>query len=106
MNYRNMIEPYLYGNLSPEDEVAFERQMSRNPALLDETSRRLNAENVLSEIPVFHAAPRRSSSLRMFFLIGFVAMLLGLAWWKMRPSEEAQMLPADAPTIQSEVLSD
>lgn len=105
MNYRNMIEPYLYGNLSPEDEVAFERQMSRDPALVDETSRRLNAEHVLAEIPVFHAAPRRSSSLRMLFLIGFVAMLLGLAWWKMRPSNEAQALPAGTPVIQSEVPS-
>ncbi|GAB4495497.1 MAG: hypothetical protein OHK0019_24730 [Saprospiraceae bacterium] len=105
MNYRNMIEPYLYGNLNPEEEVAFERQMSRDSALFNETCRRLNAEKVLSEIQDFHAAPRRSSLPRTLFWIGFVAMLLGLAWWKMQPSNEARVLPADTPVIQSEVPS-
>lgn len=42
MNYYALIEPYLYGNLPPEDELAFERQLDRDPDLVVETSRRLN----------------------------------------------------------------
>lgn len=42
MNYFGMIESYLYGSLPPEDEIAFERQLDRDPELVVETSRRLN----------------------------------------------------------------
>ena len=42
MNYYGMIESYLYGSLPPEDEIAFERQLDRDPELVVETSRRLN----------------------------------------------------------------
>ena len=75
MNYRHMIEPYLYGNLSPEDEVAFERQLSRDPALVEETSRRLNAEEALSGMPEYRGAQRSSSSSARVLLLG-VALLL------------------------------
>ncbi|MBV6439960.1 MAG: hypothetical protein DYG98_14225 [Haliscomenobacteraceae bacterium CHB4] len=78
MNYRNMIEPYLYGNLSPEDEVAFERQLSRDPALAEEASRRLNAEETLSGMPEYHARKNRPSSGRVILLAGLLATLLVL----------------------------
>lgn len=42
MHYFDMIESYLYGSLPPEDEIAFERQLDRDPELVLETSRRLN----------------------------------------------------------------
>ena len=76
MNYRHMIEPYLYGNLSPEDEVAFERQLSRDPALVEETSRRLNAEEALSGMPEYRGAQHSSASASARVLLLGVALLL------------------------------
>lgn len=78
MNYRNMIEPYLYGNLSPEDEVAFERQLSRDPALAEEASRRLNAEEALSGISENYTRHDRPSSARVILFAGLLATLLVL----------------------------
>lgn len=40
MKYMNLIERYLFGHLSPEEEVLFEKQLSRDPALAEETARR------------------------------------------------------------------
>ena len=82
MNYRNMIEPYLYGNLSPEDEVAFERRLSRDPALAEETSRRLNAEDALNKMPEFGTRPHRPSPVRTMLFVGLVAVLFILVGGK------------------------
>lgn len=109
MNYHTMIEPYLYGNLSPEDEVAFERQLSRDPALAEAAGRRLNAEEALSTIPAYQVAPSPSSSARRLFLAGLAVVLLGLFWWKMRAGDsiiQNQRTPAETPVIQSDVSSD
>jgi anti-sigma factor RsiW len=43
MKYMNLIERYLFGQLSPEEEVLFEKQLSRDPALAEETARRFRA---------------------------------------------------------------
>ncbi|HRI62461.1 MAG TPA: hypothetical protein PK228_22125 [Saprospiraceae bacterium] len=108
MNYHNMIEPYLHGTLSPEDEVAFERQLSRDPALVEAAGRRLNAEEALAGIPEYRAVSHRPSAARTLLFVGLVAMLLGLLWWKMRPVNErleGQTAPAETPVSQSEVPS-
>ncbi len=108
MNYHNMIEPYLHGSLSPEDEVAFERQLSRDPALAEAAGRRLNAEEALAGIPEFRPVTHRPSTARTLLFVGLVAALLGLFWLKLRPvkeHQEGQVAPAETPVIQSEVLS-
>jgi hypothetical protein len=46
MKYMNLIERYLFGQLSPEEEVLFEHQLSRDPALAQETARRFNAGKI------------------------------------------------------------
>lgn len=112
MNYHNMIEPYLYGSLSPEDEVAFERQMTRDPALVEAAARRLNAEAALSQfkVPQHTEAPPRRSPLPLLLVVGFVAGLLALVWWKTCPSavaqEEAHLVPTEQTDVQSKALSD
>jgi hypothetical protein len=109
MNYHNMIEPYLYGSLSPEDEVAFEKQLSRDPALAEAAGRRLNAEEALSGIPEFQAATRQRSSARTLFFAGLAVILISLFWWKMRVNGEGienHKKPAGMPAIQSYLSSD
>jgi ferric-dicitrate binding protein FerR (iron transport regulator) len=110
MNYHTMIEPYLYGNLSPEDEVAFERQLSRDPALAEAAGRRLNAKEALAGIPEYQAAPRpRSSSARMLLFAGLAVLLLGLFLRKMRAQGgdiQHQKAPVETPVIQSGVPSE
>lgn len=108
MNYHTMIEPYLHGTLSPEDEVAFERQLSRDPALAEAAGRRLNAEEALAGIPEYRAVEHRPSPARTLLFVGLLATLLGLFWWKMRPvneRREGQTKPTETPVIQSEVRS-
>ena len=58
MNYFKLIEPYLYGSLSPEEQLVFERQLARNPALANETSLRFSLVRVLIASPgyPFHPA--------------------------------------------------
>ena len=109
MNYHHMIEPYLYGNLSPEDEVAFERQLSRDPDLADATGRRLNAEEVLAGFSEYRTASRQQSSSRMLLFMGLAALLIGLFWWKMRSTDdsiESQNPPLETPVTQSGVSYD
>lgn len=109
MNYHAMIEPYLYGNLSPEDEVAFERQLSRDPALAEAAGRRLNAEEALAGVPEYQAAVRPRSSARMLLFAGLAVVLLGLFWRKMRAQGgdlHHQKAPVETPVIQSGVPSE
>lgn len=111
MNYHHMIEPYLYGSLSPEDEVAFERQMSRDPSLAAAAGERLNAQASLTGFSGNNAHTRRTSagSGTLLLLAGMAVVVLGLFYWKMRPAanrqgEEAQQ--TEVPVIQSKVLTD
>ncbi len=110
MNYHHMIEPYLYGSLSPEDEVAFERQLSRDPSLSEATGHRLNAKSALAGFSEFEVVPQhRPSSARMLLFVGLIATIIGLFWWKMRPDNqerEGQINPTEIPVIQSRVVSD
>jgi ferric-dicitrate binding protein FerR (iron transport regulator) len=112
MNYRNMIEPYLYGSLSPEDEVAFERQMSRDPALVEAAARRLNAQETLSKfkIPAYSNTQPRPASARWLMVAIFLAMcVIVFAWWKMRSrnsEHEAQVAPVEAFDVPTKALSD
>ena len=104
MNYHAMIEPYLYGNLSPEDEVAFERQLSRDPALAEAAGRRLNAEEALAGIPEYQAASHPRSSARILLFAGLAVVLLGLFLRKMRATGDGlpnQKAPSEMPVIQS-----
>lgn len=50
-NYFRLIEPYLYGHLSPEEQLAFERQLTRNPALANELTMRFSLVRVLFANP-------------------------------------------------------
>lgn len=50
-NYFRLIEPYLHGNLSPEEQLAFERQLTRNPALANELTLRFSLVRVLFANP-------------------------------------------------------
>jgi anti-sigma factor RsiW len=59
VNYFRLIEPYLFGNLSPEEQVAFERQLVRNPALANEFRMRFSLVRVLLANPDY--LPFRSS---------------------------------------------
>jgi len=111
MNYHHMIEPYLYGSLSPEDEVAFERQMSRDPSLAEAAGERLNARASLAGFSGNHSYTRRSSagSRMLLLLAGVAVVVLGLFYWKMRPAADRQGEEArqtDVPVIQSKVLRD
>ncbi len=57
MNYFKLIEPYLYGSLSPEEQLVFERQLARNPALANETSLRFSLVRVLIASPGYPFHP-------------------------------------------------
>ncbi len=59
VNYFRLIEPYLFGSLSPEEQQAFERQLVRNPALANEFTLRFSLVRVLLANPEYH--PFRSS---------------------------------------------
>lgn len=50
-NYFRLIEPYLFGNLSAEEQLAFERQLTRNPALANELTLRFSLVRVLFANP-------------------------------------------------------
>jgi ferric-dicitrate binding protein FerR (iron transport regulator) len=107
MNYHTMIEPYLHGNLSPEDEVAFERQLTRDPALAEAAGRRLNAEEALAGLPEFQIVRRQTSSAHLLFFAG-LAVLIGLFWWKMHTGSHStpkHRTPAEMPVIQSDASS-
>lgn len=112
MNYHHMIEPYLYGSLSPEDEIAFEKQLMRDPALVEATGRRLNARETLSGFPSFQARPvsrRRPAAMRSLLLLMLAATLAGLLFWKMQLSEataDALPAPVNTPVSQSGILSE
>ncbi len=91
MNYYHLIEPYLYGTLDPEDEVAFERQLSRDPDLAQATSSRLNAEQALAGIFKPEPAPEEDatrqqspSPLQTLLFVGLAACMLGFFWLKSR----------------------
>jgi anti-sigma factor RsiW len=65
MKYMNLIDRYLFGQLSPEEELLFERQLSRDPALAEETARRFREGKdapffPLENIDVQDAAAERS----------------------------------------------
>lgn len=51
MNYFRLIEPYLHGHLSPEEQQAFERQLVRNPALANEFTLQFSLVRVLLANP-------------------------------------------------------
>ncbi|GEM_PF-3161835 len=111
MNYHHMIEPYLYGSLSPEDEVAFERQMSRDPSLAEAAGERLNARASLTGFSGNYSDTRRPSggSRMLLLLAGVAVVLLGLFYWKMRPAgagRESDAPQTEVPVIQSKVLTD
>lgn len=53
MNYVKLIDPYLYGSLSPEEQLVFERQLARNPVLANEFSIRFSLARVLLAGPKF-----------------------------------------------------
>jgi hypothetical protein len=59
VNYFRLIDPYLFGTLSPEEQVAFERQLLRNPALANEFRMRFSLVRVLLANPDY--LPFRSS---------------------------------------------
>jgi len=61
MNYFHLIEPYLHGALPPEDEIAFERQLSCDPALAEEASRRLNGRPMTDADTSEHTSGERPS---------------------------------------------
>lgn len=69
-NYFRLIEPYLHGNLSPEEQLAFERQLTRNPALANELTLRFSLVRVLFANPehpfraTFKVFRQRPSSVR------------------------------------------
>ena len=58
MNYFKLIEPYLYGSLSPEEQAFFERQLARNPALANEMSVRFSLVRVLLANPGYAFHPK------------------------------------------------
>jgi hypothetical protein len=111
MKYSNLIEPYIYGNLSPEEEVIFERQLARDPALAEETARRFNKE--MPSTPSSDFGPSSevesedsSASPNRLLATGLAILMLCLLWWAMRPSGN-NMKEADTkteqPAVQSEV---
>ncbi|MBX2893424.1 MAG: hypothetical protein KF734_21100 [Saprospiraceae bacterium] len=51
MNYFRLIEPYLFGKLCAEEQLAFERQLVRNPALANEFTIRFSLVRVLLANP-------------------------------------------------------
>ncbi len=51
MSYFRLIDPYLHGSLSPEEQLVFERQLSRNPALANEFRMRFSLVRVLLSNP-------------------------------------------------------
>ncbi len=110
MNYHHMIEPYLYGNLSPEDEIAFERQLMRDQTLVEATGLRLNARETLSGFPSFQTraiSRRRPAVMRSLLLLFLAASFVALLFWKMRSSEvTAAARPAQekTPVSQSGIL--
>ena len=53
MNYFRLIEPYLHGSLSPEEQQAFERQLVRNPALANEFTLQFSLVRVLLANPEY-----------------------------------------------------
>lgn len=57
VNYFRLIEPYLFGNLSPEEQQAFERQLVRNPALANEFTLRFSLVRVLLSNPEYPFRP-------------------------------------------------
>lgn len=70
VNYFRLIEPYLFGNLSPEEQVAFERQLVRNPALANEFRMRFSLVRVLLANPdylPFRAFGKKPSSAKIQF---------------------------------------
>lgn len=91
MKYVKLIEPYLYGNLSPEEQLFFERQLARNPALANEFSIRFALARVLIASPKFPlmsnlrvvgerfvpAAPK-SAETRWFWVACVTAVMAGL----------------------------
>ncbi len=110
MKYSNLIEPYLYGNLSPEEEVVFERQLARDPALAEETARRLNKDKPYTPSdfdPSSEVESEESSaSPNRLLATGLAILMMCLLWWAMRPSDnnikEADT-KAQQPAVQSEV---
>jgi len=69
-NYFRLIEPYLFGNLSAEEQLAFERQLTRNPALANELTMRFSLVRVLFANPehpfraTFNSFQKRPLSVR------------------------------------------
>jgi hypothetical protein len=53
MNYFRLIEPYLHGRLSAEEQQAFERQLVRNPALANEFTLQFSLVRVLLANPEY-----------------------------------------------------
>ncbi len=91
MNYFKLIEPYLYGSLSPEEQLIFERQLARNPALANEISIRFSLIRVLiasqgysfqskkkSTVNSSAAVTRRAGIFERLWLLCTAAVLGGL----------------------------
>ena len=60
MNYFRLIEPYLHGRLSAEEQLAFERQLVRNPALANEFTLQFSLVRVLLANPEYPFAKFKS----------------------------------------------
>jgi hypothetical protein len=88
MNYFKLIEPYLHGRLSPEEQQAFERQLVRNPALANEFTMHFSLVRVLLANPEYpfskfrtftrRNTPVRSGSISWLWHACAIAMLTGL----------------------------
>ncbi|MBV6440855.1 MAG: hypothetical protein DYG98_20080 [Haliscomenobacteraceae bacterium CHB4] len=87
MNYFRLIEPYLHGHLSPEEQQAFERQLVRNPALANEFTLQFSLVRVLLANPEYpfpkfksftrKAANKHSDQISWFWHACAIAMLTG-----------------------------
>ena len=87
MNYFRLIEPYLHGSLSPEEQQAFERQLVRNPALANEFTLQFSLVRVLLANPEYpfpkfksftrRSAPVQTSGFSWFWHACAIAMLTG-----------------------------
>ena len=88
MNYFRLIEPYLHGRLSAEEQQAFERQLVRNPALANEFTLQFSLVRVLLASPEYpfpkfksfvrHSTTASARDISWLWHACAIAMLTGL----------------------------
>lgn len=111
MRYANLIEPYLYGHLTPEEEVVFERQLARDPALAEEIAKRF--EKIQTYPPLSENPPsdgKKSSSSKKVIVTGVAAILLvsALLWFVSKALDEkveAQNIEMEQPIPQAKEVN-